>query len=324
MQQLVLDFPAIAEVEVNPFILASRRQTECCGRRPAARGGPVTTPFFPAFSLVVPIYNEEENVQNLLAEVAEVLLPHGPFEALLVDDGSKDRSLQRMREWKRRTRRYWLRIVVLEKNCGQSAAVMAGVEQARAPIVTTMDGDMQNDPRDLPAMVARVQAGECDAVVGVRRQAPGHLDAPRVVEDRQRRAQLADRGSRHRRGVRHQGDPPRVLAARAEVRRHASLHGDAGALPGRQGPRGRRQPPAARRRNREVRHRQPHLEGAARLLRDALDAHADPDAPGQGGVLTAELASAGAAELGSALEASARSFAGRCGTNPGAAFEGFA
>lgn len=124
----------------------------------------------PRFSLVVPIYNEEENVQNLLAEVAEVLLPHGPFEALLVDDGSQDRSLQRMREWKQAHAAHWLRIVVLAKNSGQSAAVMAGVEQARSPIVTTMDGDMQNDPRDLPAMVARVQGGECDAVVGVRRK----------------------------------------------------------------------------------------------------------------------------------------------------------
>ena len=122
------------------------------------------------FSLVVPIYNEEDNVQNLLQEVADVLLPHGPFEALLVDDGSKDASLQRMREWKQRQRADWLRIVVLERNTGQSAAVMAGVEQARGPVVTTMDGDMQNDPRDLPAMVARVLAGECDAVVGVRRK----------------------------------------------------------------------------------------------------------------------------------------------------------
>lgn len=122
------------------------------------------------FSLVVPIYNEEENVQNLLAEVEAVLRDHGPFEAVLVDDGSRDQSLARMRAWKEQRQAAWLRIVTLEKNSGQSAAVMAGVEQARAAIVTTMDGDMQNDPRDLPAMVARVLAGECDAVVGVRRK----------------------------------------------------------------------------------------------------------------------------------------------------------
>jgi dolichol-phosphate mannosyltransferase len=122
------------------------------------------------FSLVVPIYNEEENVQNLLAEVDEVLRAHGPFEAVLVDDGSADRSVERMQQWKRERGAQWLRIVVLAQNSGQSAAVMAGVEQARASIVTTMDGDMQNDPRDLPAMIARVAAGECDAVVGVRRR----------------------------------------------------------------------------------------------------------------------------------------------------------
>jgi dolichol-phosphate mannosyltransferase len=124
----------------------------------------------PRFSLVVPIFDEEANVQALLAEVEQVLLPHGPFEAVLVDDGSRDQSLARMREWKAAHGATWLRIVTLVANSGQSAAVMAGVEQARGEVVATMDGDMQNDPRDLPAMIARVLAGECDAVVGVRRK----------------------------------------------------------------------------------------------------------------------------------------------------------
>jgi len=122
------------------------------------------------FSLVVPIYNEEENVAALLGEVGDVLAGHGPFEVLAVDDGSKDRSLERMREWKRQNDAVWLRIVVLARNAGQSAAVMAGAEQARANIVATLDGDMQNDPRDLPAMLAIVESGEADAVVGVRRR----------------------------------------------------------------------------------------------------------------------------------------------------------
>lgn len=120
------------------------------------------------FSLVVPIYNEEETVQQLLREVEEVLVPHGPFEALLVDDGSKDGSVERMRAFKRERGADWLRIVTLKANSGQSAAVMAGVEQARGPLVATLDGDMQNDPRDLPAMLELVEKGECDAVVGVR------------------------------------------------------------------------------------------------------------------------------------------------------------
>jgi len=122
------------------------------------------------FSLVVPIYNEEENVANLLAEIEQVLAPHGPFEAVVVDDCSKDRSLELMRAWKREHGATWLRIVTLEKNSGQSAAVLAGAEQARAPIVATIDGDMQNDPRDVPALLARVESGEADAAVGIRRK----------------------------------------------------------------------------------------------------------------------------------------------------------
>ena len=122
------------------------------------------------FSLVVPIFDEEANVAALLAGVGEVLAPHGPFECLAVGDGSRDQSLARMRAWKAEHGAGWLRIVRLARNAGQSAAVMAGVQAARAPIVATIDGDMQNDPRDLPAMLAIVEAGEADAVVGVRRK----------------------------------------------------------------------------------------------------------------------------------------------------------
>ena len=86
----------------------------------------------PRFSLVVPVYNEEETVATMLAEVGEVLATHGPFEALFVDDGSRDRSLEIMREFKRERGADWLRIVTLKANSGQSAAVMAGVEQAHA------------------------------------------------------------------------------------------------------------------------------------------------------------------------------------------------
>lgn len=120
------------------------------------------------FSLVIPIYNEEETVESMLAEVEEVLVSHGPFEALFVDDGSKDNSVALMRAFKKERGASWLRIVSLRNNCGQSAAVMAGVEQARGPIIATLDGDMQNDPRDIPSMLERVESGECDACVGVR------------------------------------------------------------------------------------------------------------------------------------------------------------
>ncbi len=123
----------------------------------------------PKYSLVVPIFDEEDNVVPLLEEVVAALGPIGPFEAIFVDDCSRDRSVERMLAWKQQHRADWLRIVSLAQNRGQSAAVLAGAEQARAPIVCTLDGDRQNDPADLPAMLARVESGAVDGVTGVRR-----------------------------------------------------------------------------------------------------------------------------------------------------------
>ncbi|GAB4153456.1 MAG: glycosyltransferase family 2 protein [Planctomycetota bacterium] len=122
------------------------------------------------FSLVVPIYEERDNVPALLSEVRDVLGPHGPFEAILVDDGSADGSFDAMRAWKAENGASWLRILRLERNSGQSAAVHAGACAARSRIVATLDGDMQNDPRDIPAMLDRVERGDCDAVFGVRHE----------------------------------------------------------------------------------------------------------------------------------------------------------
>ena len=120
------------------------------------------------FSLVVPIYNEEENIEPLLDEIAEVLTPVGPFEAILVDDASTDRSRERIGAWRRDHGADWLRVARLANNSGQSAAVLAGVELALAPLIATIDGDRQNDPRDLIEMLERVERGECDGVTGIR------------------------------------------------------------------------------------------------------------------------------------------------------------
>ncbi len=122
----------------------------------------------PRFSLVVPVFDEEDNVGPLLDEVSEVLGPHGPFETLLVDDASKDESVERILKWRDDHSADWLRLVRLEKNAGQSAAVLAGAERARGPIVVTMDGDMQNDPRDLVKIVEMLETGECAGVTGIR------------------------------------------------------------------------------------------------------------------------------------------------------------
>ncbi|MHC5063323.1 MAG: glycosyltransferase, partial [Planctomycetota bacterium] len=120
------------------------------------------------FSLVLPIYNEEENVPRLLDEIWSVLAEAGPMEVILVDDCSSDLSLQIALGFKQEQAADWLRVLGLESRCGQSAAVMAGAENSRAPIVMTMDGDLQNDPRDLLRMLEMLEAGDCQGVTGVR------------------------------------------------------------------------------------------------------------------------------------------------------------
>ncbi|MCC6672721.1 MAG: glycosyltransferase family 2 protein [Planctomycetes bacterium] len=120
------------------------------------------------FSLVVPVFDEADNVDALLDEIAAVVVPLGPCECLVVDDGSRDQSLARLRAWKQRHDAPWLRIVSLARNRGQSAAVMAGVDRSRAPLVLMMDGDLQNDPRDFAAMLALLERGAADGVSGVR------------------------------------------------------------------------------------------------------------------------------------------------------------
>lgn len=122
----------------------------------------------PRVSLVVPVHDEQDNIDPLLDEVGEALATLAPFEVVLVDDHSRDASLERARAWRRERGALWLRILRLPRNGGQSAAVLAGVMAARAPIVATMDGDLQNDPHDLPRMVEMIESGRWDGVTGIR------------------------------------------------------------------------------------------------------------------------------------------------------------
>ena len=122
----------------------------------------------PRFSLVIPIHNEAENIDNLLDEIRDVLSPAGPFEALLMNDASSDDSLALMEAWKAGNESSWLRILNLETQSGQSGALMAGIEQARAPLICTMDGDLQNDPRDLVEMLKLLDDESLAGVSGMR------------------------------------------------------------------------------------------------------------------------------------------------------------
>lgn len=119
----------------------------------------------PEISLVIPVFNEEENLPILAAEIRQALDPLGrPYEVLFVDDGSTDSSPAVLAALAREDPR--VRIVRQRRNSGQSAALDAGFRFARGGIVVTLDADLQNDPADIPRLLAHL--GEFDVVSGVR------------------------------------------------------------------------------------------------------------------------------------------------------------
>ncbi len=126
-------------------------------------------------SVVIPVFNEEDNIAPLMAELATELLRIEPdHEILLVDDGSIDGTAARLLT---AAACYpHLRVLTLARNAGQSAAFDAGFRAARGEIVATMDGDLQLDPRDLERLIARIRVGDVDFVYGRRqRRADGLL-----------------------------------------------------------------------------------------------------------------------------------------------------
>ncbi len=123
----------------------------------------------PEVSVVVPVHNEEDNVVTLIEEIAAALDGRS-YEMLFVDDRSTDTTRERLIQAKDRFAQ--LRVLAHGDNAGQSRAVRSGVLAARAPVVATLDGDGQNDPADLPALVdalLRPDAPETLAFVGGRR-----------------------------------------------------------------------------------------------------------------------------------------------------------
>jgi glycosyltransferase involved in cell wall biosynthesis len=121
----------------------------------------------PDLSVVAPLYNESENVRPLVDWILEALEAYpGVFEVLLVDDGSRDQTWSEIRAAAADPRVVGLR---LGRNVGQTAAMMAGFDNARGQVIVSLDGDLQNDPRDIPALIAKLDEGY-DLVCGWRRQ----------------------------------------------------------------------------------------------------------------------------------------------------------
>jgi len=120
-------------------------------------------------SIVIPVKDEEANIEQLAGEVSAALstLDMG-WECIWVDDGSQDGTLSVLRTLHQSDPRHMF--IALERNHGQSTALAAGFRRSRGSIIATLDGDGQNDPADLPALIARLEAEDADMVNGVRRK----------------------------------------------------------------------------------------------------------------------------------------------------------
>src|SRR4029077_16424557 len=116
----------------------------------------------PAVSVVVPLFNEEESIAILQSELSAALKDLD-YEIIFVDDGSVDRTVERIEP------KTNVRVIQFEKNAGQSAAIYAGLNAARGTIAVLIDGDLQNDPADIPKLLAGIARG-ADLVCGYRAQ----------------------------------------------------------------------------------------------------------------------------------------------------------
>jgi glycosyltransferase involved in cell wall biosynthesis len=122
----------------------------------------------PDLSVVIPVRNESDNIRQLCLELIDVLGAWGrTFEVVIVDDGSTDDTFRLLRELQAAEPR--LRVIRFRRNFGQTAGFAAGFAHARGRLIATMDGDLQNDPRDIPALIELIERG-ADIACGWRRQ----------------------------------------------------------------------------------------------------------------------------------------------------------
>ncbi len=117
----------------------------------------------PELSIIVCVYNEEENVKPLINQIFTALKSID-FELIYVDDGSNDKTVEEVKTFNDPR----LTLIELKKNYGQSTALAAGIDYANGDFIALLDGDMQNDPSDIPSMLELAKQGKWDLVAGIR------------------------------------------------------------------------------------------------------------------------------------------------------------
>src|SRR5215467_12659438 len=143
-------------------MVSSPRQAEAGSRNRMRSDSPIQ------FSIVVPFFNEQENIPPLYMKLTEVMDGIGePYELIFIDDGSKDNTFKVLSDIYEHDRR--VNIVRLRRNFGQTAALKAGFDFARGEVIISMDGDLQHDPEEIPRFVEKIEEGY-DLVSGWRYQ----------------------------------------------------------------------------------------------------------------------------------------------------------
>lgn len=119
-------------------------------------------------SIVIPLFNEEENVDEAYRQVKDAMSNIGvPYEIIFVDDGSRDRTLSLLKGISSADKN--VKVISFRKNFGQTAAMSAGFDYSSGKIIISMDGDLQNDPKDIPCLIAKIEEGS-DVVSGWRKE----------------------------------------------------------------------------------------------------------------------------------------------------------
>ena len=169
-------------------------------------------------TVVVPVYNEEESIPELYTQLTQVLSRlDRSYEILLIDDGSKDRSFELLKELNERDKH--VRVIRFRRNFGQTAAFAAGFEHARGDVVITIDADLQNDPTDIPKLLGKMDEGY-DIVSGWR------IDRKDPFFSRRLPSLIANRLISETTSVRLHDYGCSLKAYRGEVAKNVNLYGE--------------------------------------------------------------------------------------------------